>query len=80
MYTKIFVGVNENLRRNLIFFLGPIRTAGEEREEYGEALVSQLAVDLTRQFSRGSASRTSGRCALFTWPEKRGGTGKVNTV
>ena len=29
---------------------------GEERAEYGEALLSQLAVDLTRQFGRGLRS------------------------
>ena len=40
---------------------------GEERAEYGGALVSQLADDLTRNLAGGSVSRISGRCVLFTW-------------
>ena len=40
---------------------------GDKRAEYGDALASQLADDLTRQFGRGTVSPIFGRCALFIW-------------
>jgi hypothetical protein len=40
---------------------------GEERAEYGDALVSQLADDLTRQFGRGFSQPNLWKMRAFTW-------------
>jgi len=46
---------------------------GEERAEYGEALVSQLAADLTRQFGRGFSQPNLWKMRAFylAWPERQ---------
>jgi hypothetical protein len=46
---------------------------GEERAEYGEALVSQLAGDLTLQFGRGFSQPNLWKMRVFylAWPEKQ---------
>src|SRR5581483_4880474 len=48
-----------------------LEQGGEHRAEYGEQLIEQLAVDLTRQFGRGFGRANLGQMRAFylAWPE-----------
>jgi len=55
---------------------------GEERAEYGEALVGQLAVDLTRQFGRGFSQPNLWKMRAFylAWPDKTDSLDSVERI
>jgi hypothetical protein len=55
---------------------------GEERAEYGGALVSQLADDLTRQFGRGFSQPNLWKMRAFylAWPDKKDSLDSVERI
>src|SRR6202034_573788 len=66
---SIMTAVYWDIGRRIIKF----EQDGEHRAEYGEQLIEQLSIDLTRQFGRGFGRANLWQMRAFyrTWPESQ---------